>query len=291
MRLFKQISLDGEDDCDLILRNENENESTESSENEDENSSDDIPTIVDVNKEIEVMKNELRKLSVDDKSFCKSEDEIVSNSSVIEGVDEAKLIEEEEQEIDTINNTLNINLGSSDLPKISCANRKLNLCIRISIAKHKPLHIKIRILNSYVHRIKRTIRRNEIFVNAKCRLRLENSTRWGSTFLMLERLKKAHKKGVFDNIDVSNKLPVSIEFINTYLKILKSAYLVNVYFQRDSSTIAEIIPAVLKLIHDWEAIIKKDNVSSSSKAFCKLLIEEVKRRFEYELNSEIYQVL
>ena len=112
MRLFKQISLDGEDDCDLILRNENENESTESSENEDENSSDDIPTIVDVNKEIEVMKNELRKLSVDDKSFCKSEDEIVSNSSVIEGVDEEKLIEEEEQEIDTINNTLNINLGS-----------------------------------------------------------------------------------------------------------------------------------------------------------------------------------
>ena len=30
MRLFKQISLDGEDDFDLILRNENE--STESSE-------------------------------------------------------------------------------------------------------------------------------------------------------------------------------------------------------------------------------------------------------------------
>jgi hypothetical protein len=108
---------------------------------------------------------------------------------------------------------------------------------------------------------------------------------------MLERLKKANKKGVFDNIEVSNKLPVSIDFINSYLKILKSAYLVNVYFQRDSSTIAEVIPAVLKLINDWEAIIKKDNVSSSCKTFCKLLIEELKRRFDYELNSEIYQVL
>ena len=67
MRLFKQISLDGEDDCDLILRNENENAKTESSVNEDENSSDEIPTILGVNKEIQVMKNELRKLSVDDK--------------------------------------------------------------------------------------------------------------------------------------------------------------------------------------------------------------------------------
>jgi hypothetical protein len=94
VRLFKQISLDGEDDCDLILRNENENESTESSENEDENSSDEIPTIVDVNKEIQVIKNELRKLSVDHKSFCKSEDEIVSDAIVKEGVDEAKLVEE-----------------------------------------------------------------------------------------------------------------------------------------------------------------------------------------------------
>jgi hypothetical protein len=67
VRIFKQISLDGEDDCDLILRNENENAKTESSVNEDENSSDEIPTILGVNKEIQVMKNELRKLSVDDK--------------------------------------------------------------------------------------------------------------------------------------------------------------------------------------------------------------------------------
>jgi hypothetical protein len=84
VRLFKQISLDGEDDCDLIFSNENE--SLESTENEDESSSDEIPTISDVNKEIQEMKNELRKLSVEDKSFCKSEDEIVENASGIEGV-------------------------------------------------------------------------------------------------------------------------------------------------------------------------------------------------------------
>jgi hypothetical protein len=41
------------------------------------------------------MKNELTKLSVEDKSFCKSDDEIIDDANVIESVDEAKLIEEE----------------------------------------------------------------------------------------------------------------------------------------------------------------------------------------------------
>ncbi len=66
--------------------------SPESTENEDESGSDEIS---DVNKEIQEMKNKLRKLSVEDKSFCKSEDQIVENASEIEGVEEAKLIEEE----------------------------------------------------------------------------------------------------------------------------------------------------------------------------------------------------
>jgi hypothetical protein len=98
VRLFKQISLDVEDDCDLIFSSENENESTESTENEDESSSDEIPIVSDINKEIQEMKNEL---SVEDKSFCKTEDEIVDDANVIEDVDGAKLIEEEEQKSST----------------------------------------------------------------------------------------------------------------------------------------------------------------------------------------------
>ena len=71
MRLFKQISLDGEDDCDLIFSNENE--SLESTENEDESSSDEIPTISDVNKEIKEMKEfkelEILSRSIKEKKF------------------------------------------------------------------------------------------------------------------------------------------------------------------------------------------------------------------------------
>ena len=69
MRLFKQIPLDGEDDCDLIVRNRNECESNETTENEDECSADEIKTILNVNKEILEIKNELRKLSIDENHF------------------------------------------------------------------------------------------------------------------------------------------------------------------------------------------------------------------------------
>ena len=69
-------------------------------------------------------------------------------------------------------------------------------------------------MNAYVNRIKQSIELNKVFANAKCRLRLENITRWGSTFLMLERLKKAHKKGLFETLDSSSKLPVSIDVFN-----------------------------------------------------------------------------
>jgi hypothetical protein len=41
---------------------------------------------------------------------------------------------------------------------------------------------------------------------------------------MLERLKKAYKNGLFDSLEPANKLPVSIDVINSYLKILKPAY-------------------------------------------------------------------
>jgi hypothetical protein len=122
VRLFKQIPLDGEDDCDLIVRNQNESESNETTENEDECSADEIKTILDVNKEILEIQNELRKLSIDEKSFCRSDDEIIIEASVTEDVEQEKFIEEEEHKIDKINNTLIINLGSSELPRISCAN-------------------------------------------------------------------------------------------------------------------------------------------------------------------------
>ena len=69
----------------------------------------------------------MRKLSVQDSCFCKSDDEVVEDiESTSE--DEEKIIEEEELEVNNKNNGLVINLGTSDLPRISFSNIKYSKC-------------------------------------------------------------------------------------------------------------------------------------------------------------------
>jgi hypothetical protein len=60
-------------------------------------------------------------------------------------------------------------------------------------------------------------------------LRIENLTRWSSTFLMLESVKRAYDKGAFDeNENIFKHIftgyikiyPVESETINNYLRIL-----------------------------------------------------------------------
>ena len=177
------------------------------------------------------------------------------------------------------------------MPRISCANHKINLVVKSAIKNHKTVEKHLKILNNFIKRIRNTIELNKVFADHKCRLRLENSTRWGSGFLMLERIKKAFVKGLFNTENYDLYLPVPISIINTYLKILKPIYLLNVNLQRDNSSIGEIIPAVLNIINKLEDIQKVPNISTSCKNLCELLISEFKKRFNYELNSEIYQVI
>ena len=122
----------------------------------------------------------------------------------------------------------------------------------------------------------------------KCRLRLENSTRWGSAFLVLEMVYKAYKRKAFENPNEELRLPVSIKTIIMYLKILKPAYSLNINFQSDRSSIADVIPKVSTVIHLWKK--QKSSFAIKGQEFCNLLIEEFETRFNYELNSKIYLI-
>ena len=106
---------------------------------------------------------------------------------------------------------------------------------------------------------------------------------------MLERIKKDNTKNLFSN-DLGLNCPVPIAIINTYLRILKPLYLLNINLQRDNSSIGEIIPVVLNILNKLENIKMTPIMSTSCRNLCELLINELKRRFDYELNSEIYQV-
>ena len=70
-------------------------------------------------------------------------------------------------------------LGSSDLPRISYANHKINLAVRRSIKK-TPLMLKdIRKLNIWISKIRKSVELTKVFANGKCRQRSDNETRWG----------------------------------------------------------------------------------------------------------------
>ena len=72
---------------------------------------------------------------------------------------------------------------------------------------------------------------------------------------------KAEKRNLL--AELKDQCPVSLVVIKNYLSILKHAYFFKIGLQRQSATIAEIIPSVLKCIAEWN--IMKDRTSASCK--------------------------
>ena len=160
------------------------------------------------------------------------------------------------------------------------------MAVRTAFVRHGILASTLRVLNNFVSKIRKTIELSKLFRTYKCKLRLENATRWGSAYLLLELIKKANDRGVFEKADIS--LPVSIGLIEKYLVILKPLYILNIGFQSNRSTIADVIPSLLKLINSLEMMESKS--TETPKRLCSLLISSIKERFDYELNSKYYQV-
>ncbi|RNA07608.1 hypothetical protein BpHYR1_014852, partial [Brachionus plicatilis] len=133
-------------------------------------------------------------------------------------------------------------------PRFSCGNHKLNLCIRHAMESHRTICSYIRQLNNSNPSIRRSVQLSQSLRDRKCRLRLENSTRWSSGFLMLESVKRAYHRGAFDQV----ACPVTLEQIEIYMQVLKPAYLLNVFFQSNHSSIGDTITGVLKLIDTYE---------------------------------------
>jgi hypothetical protein len=93
---------------------------------------------------------------------------------------------------------------------------------------------------------------------------------------------------LLEEIKAECPCPVSLAMIKNYVAILIPAYLFNIGLQRQSATIAEVIPSILREISYWEII--KEKSSPTGKQLCQRLIDEFKTRFDYELNSYLYEV-
>lgn len=130
---------------------------------------------------------------------------------------------------------------------------------------------------------------NDIFLFCQLKIlnyMLENSTRWGSSFLVLESILRAYEKDAIDSNNPEHQLPIPIQVIENYMNVLKPVYLCNVGFQSNNAKISNVIPSLLKLIYKLEKL----KTSLQGKMLVTLLINEIKEKFNYELNSELYQV-
>jgi hypothetical protein len=100
---------------------------------------------------------------------------------------------------------------------------------------------------------------------------------------MLESVLRTMNKGVFNN---TIRSPIKRKTLETYHQILKPAYELSIGFQSSNSSICDVIPGIYHLIYEWENI----DVENNEKEFCNLLIECLKKKFKFELNSDIYKV-
>lgn len=98
---------------------------------------------------------------------------------------------------------------------------------------------------------------NDIFLFCELKIlnyRLENSTRWGSSFLVLESILRAYEKDAIDSNNPEHQLPIPIQVIENYMNVLKPVYLCNVGFQSNNAKISNVIPSLLKLIYKLEKL-------------------------------------
>lgn len=181
--------------------------------------------------------------------------------------------------------TLSIKIGSNELPRFQCANHKLNLAIRRAIDLNDGIKEVIRLVNASNAHVRRSVQLNRVFRENKSRLRIENLTRWSSAYLLLESTKRAYDNNMFNENNSEATCPVDLRTIEIYLQILKPAYLLSLAFQLSSSSIADTIPSILKLIHTYEHL----DTQEAPRELCSLLIETIKAKFDFELNSDVYK--
>ena len=205
------------------------------------------------------------------------EDNFVSN--------QAENYELEEDDGVGSSDQIEIEIGSSQIPRISCSNHKLNLAVRNAMSQHGMICSDLKKLNSFISTIRCSYNLDRVFQNSKCRLRLENSTRWGSAFLSIETVIRASLRYAIQK----DKLPVSLTRIETYYLILQPSYNLNITFQSNECSIEDVVPSVLSCIETYEDM-EETEKAAYAKSLCRLLAKNIRDRFEFELNSDFYKV-
>ena len=176
-----------------------------------------------------------------------------------------------------------INLGTAECPRFSCACHKCNIAVRMAIKKCPSLTRVLAKLSKYAGAVKNSINLYKLHISKKARLRIENDTRWASSFLLLEAFQRAYIRNAFP---AEKPCPVPLKTIEMYMQILMPAFKFSLLMQRTTSTIADVVPNVLMMLSKWNRM----EVGGNCSLLCDSLTNAFKHKFNYELNSPVYAV-
>ena len=133
--------------------------------------------------------------------------------------------------------------------------------------------------------IRNCIQTNKVFRDLKCSPKIFQKTRWLGTINLLLSTKRAYDKEAFEKSEI--ECPVDYDTIEIYIQILLQPYFTTLGWEKNQSSIADVIPSVLFLIYAWN---KMEIEDFKAKELCFFLIHFIREKFRYELESPIYQV-
>ena len=85
---------------------------------------------------------------------------------------------------------------------------------------------------------------------------------------------------------------MKIEKIKIYYNILKILYKCSIHFQLNTSTIGDVLPLIKGALASLDKLrLEYEKIYTTGMQFCNILIQELKSRFSYEFNSNVYKVI
>lgn len=178
---------------------------------------------------------------------------------------------------------LNLKVGSSEIPRFSCAAHKLNIVVQKAIINTPHVNQTLQTLSSFASNIKKSTHLKNRHRENGCSIHRQNFTRWNSTFLMLLCFWRSYKRNVFNE---THTCPVDQEEIEKYIQILCPIFIWSKNLQLDFGNISQVIPSLLAVIHS--NLSRLILTTPEQNQFRRLLIKYLCEKFNDELNSKIY---
>jgi hypothetical protein len=281
LRLFKQI--EGQEL--YIPIEENNNEEVENIDEDENVENDEIASNDEDNAESDDEEYSVKVNELDSYEF-KNPLEYVSKSASDQpalNITDQSYDSEYNLEKGSLLTDISLKIGSSEIPRFSCAAHKINLVVRKAILSSNYVSNMLTRLSNFAKSIKKSIDLSKRHSEKNSKIHRQQFTRWNSTFFMLYSYLKAYRRKVFNN---DYACPIDEKEIEEYLQILLPLYIFTNDIQSDDSNISIIVPSLLEVIYGNLGRMQLQDKNQDE--LRQYLIHFILKKFEYEMTSAIY---